>query len=564
MRTDASLDGLGATLSQIIDSQERVIQYLSRTLQPSERHWPIQQLEALAIIWACESSRAFIIGTKVLIKTDHKSLQWLKESKIPRLIRWACRLEEYDYNIEYQPGKFNKSADALSRLPDLLENNLSSERKYPGLEINFNLERISLDELNVINEFHVKNVDITTFQRLQNEDSFIQHFIKRNGNHQFVNDKVVMKDKLVYKKDKNNMLLLVPQSLIKQILESYHDHALGGHRSRDRLYETLKKRFYWSGMYTDIKNYIKACELCLKIKTPQPLKHGLLSPIATKRPFQIVGVDIAYLPISTGGFRYVLVAIDYFTNWVEAGLLKTMSAEEVIRSFFKIIISRHGCPEFLISDSGSTFISSKVDALCECFKIIKRESTPYHPQAHGKVEKFIYFLKRTLALITPQTKLHKWDEMIDHCLYTYRTTMSRTLKTSPFQLLYGRQDLMPQDLAFNVYTNSDDNEKIDNYQYVLAKKLRHMYDQIYKNKIAEQSKYKTYYDLQHEEIKFNIGDKVIILFDVPTKGPLMPRWEGPFIIIEKVNPVTYKVENEEKIITIHVQRIKLANNVYNM
>ena len=76
MRTDASLDGLGATLSQIIDSQERVIQYLSRTLQPSERHWPIQQLEALAIIWACESSRAFIIGTKVLIKTDHKSLQW--------------------------------------------------------------------------------------------------------------------------------------------------------------------------------------------------------------------------------------------------------------------------------------------------------------------------------------------------------------------------------------------------------------------------------------------------------------------------------------------------------
>ena len=68
----------------------------------------------------------------------------------------------------------------------------------------------------------------------------------------------------------------------------------------------------------------------------------------------------------------------------------------------------------------------------------------------------------------------------------------------------------------------------------------------------------------HEEIKFNIGDKVVILFDVPTKGPLMPRWEGPFTIIEKVNPATYKVENDEKIITIHVQRIKLANNVYNM
>ena len=151
----------------------------------------------------------------------------------------------------------------MSRLPDILENNVSSERIYPGLEVDFSLERINLDELNVLNELYVKNV--ATFQRLQ-------HFIKRNG-HQLVNDKVVIKDKLVYKKDNVN-----------------------------------------------------ACELCLKIKTPQPLKHDLLSPIATERPFQILGVDIAYLPISNGCFRYALVAIDYFTNWVDAALLKTMSA----------------------------------------------------------------------------------------------------------------------------------------------------------------------------------------------------------------------------------------------
>jgi hypothetical protein len=87
LRTDACIEGLGATLSQLINSKENVIQYLSRSVQPSERNWPIQHLEALAIIWACESIRAYIIGSKVLIKTDHKSLEWLKESKIPRLIR---------------------------------------------------------------------------------------------------------------------------------------------------------------------------------------------------------------------------------------------------------------------------------------------------------------------------------------------------------------------------------------------------------------------------------------------------------------------------------------------
>jgi hypothetical protein len=62
-------------------------------------------------------------------------------------------------------------------------------------------------------------------------------------------------------------------------------------------------------------------------------------------------------------------------------------------------------------------------------------------------------------------------------------------------------------------------------------------------------------------VQFQIGDHVLILFDVPTKGPLMPCWEGPYKIIEKVNPVTYKVENDVKLITIHVQRMKLVRNL---
>ena len=113
LRTDASIESLGGTLSQVINSREKVIQYLSRSLQPNEKNWSIQQLEALAIIWACENVIAYIIRSKVLIKTDHKSFEWIKQSKIPRLVRWACILEEFD--IEYQPGKYNKSADAMSR-----------------------------------------------------------------------------------------------------------------------------------------------------------------------------------------------------------------------------------------------------------------------------------------------------------------------------------------------------------------------------------------------------------------------------------------------------------------
>ena len=75
LRTDASIDGLGAILSQVIDNEEPIILCISRTVQPNEKNWSIQ-LEALGIIWACEKVRQYIIGTRVLINTDHKSLQW--------------------------------------------------------------------------------------------------------------------------------------------------------------------------------------------------------------------------------------------------------------------------------------------------------------------------------------------------------------------------------------------------------------------------------------------------------------------------------------------------------
>ena len=91
LHTDASFEGLGAAPSQDINGKEQVIQYISRTVQRNEKKRNIQQLEALAIIWVCETVKPYIIGTQVFIFTDHKSLQWLKESRKARLVRWACR-----------------------------------------------------------------------------------------------------------------------------------------------------------------------------------------------------------------------------------------------------------------------------------------------------------------------------------------------------------------------------------------------------------------------------------------------------------------------------------------
>ena len=127
---------------------------------------------------------------------------------------------------------------------------------------------------------------------------------------------------LVYKKTDGLKLLLTPESVVQTIPEQYHSHTLCGHLARYRLLEIFKSRFYRRRMRTDVIDFINKCELCQKIKSRAILRHGGLRSIKIGKPFELVGAGIAYLPKSKKGFRYVLVTIEYFTNWVEAGLMK--------------------------------------------------------------------------------------------------------------------------------------------------------------------------------------------------------------------------------------------------
>ena len=112
IETDASDLGLGAVLLQRYNDKLHVIQYISRTLQDCERKWSIREKEALAIIWACETFRPYVYGTKFVVETDHKSLEWLLTAEKPqRLVRWALRMSEFDCRIVYKPGIANGSAN---------------------------------------------------------------------------------------------------------------------------------------------------------------------------------------------------------------------------------------------------------------------------------------------------------------------------------------------------------------------------------------------------------------------------------------------------------------------
>ena len=118
VQTDASHFAIGAILSQNDnEGRDHPIQYLSRKLRQNEIKWNTRDKEAIAIVWALDELRPYLIGKHFILETDCKNLQWLMKAEKPqRLVRWAMRLQEYDFTICHRPGKQNANADALSRV----------------------------------------------------------------------------------------------------------------------------------------------------------------------------------------------------------------------------------------------------------------------------------------------------------------------------------------------------------------------------------------------------------------------------------------------------------------
>jgi len=112
--------------------------------------------------------------------------------------------------------------------------------------------------------------------------------------------------------------------------------------ARNRLLDTLQKRFYWRNMNKNIFDWINFCLQCRRFKPDQPLRHGLLEPIKVNHPFETVGIDIiGVFYLYPTKHRYIVVCIDLFTNWIEEAPLKTLTAKELTEAFYKIIIKRH-------------------------------------------------------------------------------------------------------------------------------------------------------------------------------------------------------------------------------
>ena len=184
------------------------------------------------------------------------------------------------------------------------------------------LEEVLNNQITVVAEFNFNTEKLIHSQR---NDPMIQDIIddcvKNNSVSTCKNFKLTQE--ILYKSEKDGQeLLFVPYDLVEALLNFYHnsDHIL--HLSEKRLYDVLRHRFYWPGIYRDTADWVGSCIQCKKHKTNQQKANGLLIPIITTEPKALWCVDIeGPLKTTKDGFKYILTCIDHFTCWVEAAPL---------------------------------------------------------------------------------------------------------------------------------------------------------------------------------------------------------------------------------------------------
>lgn len=140
--------------------------------------------------------------------------------------------------------------------------------------------------------------------------------------------------------------------------------------------------------------------------------------------------------------KYIITVMEYLTRWVEAAPAKDSIAGRAARFIFENIISRFRCLKSLTRNQGTHFINETIEALLKNFMIQHNKSSPYHPHANKTVEEFNKILEKGLTKFI-SAKRDDWDERIPTTLLAYRTIMKRPHKQTLFQLVYGKEAVVP-------------------------------------------------------------------------------------------------------------------------
>jgi hypothetical protein len=278
--------------------------------------------------------------------------------------------------------------------------------------------------------------------------------------------------------------------------------------------------------------------------------------------FDVWGIDFMGPFPSSFGNKYILVAVDYVSKWIEAIASPTNDTRVVTRLFKNIIFPRFGVPRIVVSDGGSHFISKVLEKLLLKYGVRHRVATPYHPQTSGQVEVSNREIKQILEK-TVATSRKDWSLKLPEALWAYRTAYKTPIGTTPFKLIYGKSCHLPVELEHKAYwaiKNLNLNYKAAGEKRILdISELEELRRDAYENARIYKERTKQWHDKRISRKIFKQGDTVL-LFNSRLKlfpGKLRSRWSGPFQITNVFPSGAVEIKGKSmEPFTVNGQRLK--------
>eukprot|EP00057_Strongylocentrotus_purpuratus_P015075 XP_011669549.1 PREDICTED: uncharacterized protein LOC105440753 isoform X1 [Strongylocentrotus purpuratus] len=344
--------------------------------------------------------------------------------------------------------------------------------------------------------------------------------------------KFILQDGILYRKKKDKLgnlsfQLVVPNSLIPRVLQELHGDPSSGHFGAHRTIQRAESMCYWPFMNKEITDYCNTCTACESFRLPTPKHQAPLRPITTTRPLEMVFADIAELPSSRRGFRYILVVTDHFSKYVNIFPMKDQTAPTIAKHLFEEYVKEHGIPETLHTDQGRQFESRLVQELCSKLGIKKSRSTPYHPQGAGIVERCNRTIKDQLAkYISHQGG--EWDTHINQVQLAYNTSTHASTGLTPYYIMHGREARTPANITCSTPPPSSSGKTLLEYTTNLSERLRKAWEYTIQNTRQQQQQQKRQYDVKKRISKYDTGDFVWLHDPTNIRNKLEPNWKGPF------------------------------------
>jgi hypothetical protein len=242
------------------------------------------------------------------------------------------------------------------------------------------------------------------------------------------------------------LLKCLSRTEVIELMKEIHAGLCGSPGSRPLLGKVYRQGFYWPRAASDAAELVQKCENYQKCARDQKQPSSLTQLIQPTWPLQRWGLDLlGPLPPAQGNLKYVVVAVVYFSKWIEAKPLAIITSVTVQKFFWQNIICRFSVPKAITVDNGTQFDAETFKDFCDQIGTKIHFASVRHPESNGLVERANGIIMTGIMKLIFNQPRGKWSDELIKVVWSHNTTISRSTSFTPFKLLFGDEAITPEE-----------------------------------------------------------------------------------------------------------------------